>query len=699
MSNGNQTLLVEILTEELPPSSQKKMADFFSKEISAELGSAKFISEKSVTTTFSTPRRMGFKITNVASQSPDEEIEEKLMPKKIGWKDGKASAPLEKKLDALGLILKKNSISNFIIKNEKEEMLYILNQKKGNSLNDFLKKNLPLAIKKIPIDKTMSYQLDDGWTTVNFVRPVRNILCLFGDSVPEVSILGLESSNATSGHRFESKNSLIKINHADNYESLIDKDGCVIADYEKRKEIIRNQINEIEGNLGENYACLIDENLLNEVTALVEKPHGFVGSFDEKFLSIPSECLVLSMKSDQKYFPVNYKGILTNKFIMISNISPKDPKTVIKGNEKVIFPRLADAEFFFNQDKNKSLNLMCEDLKNITYHQDLGTVEDRCKRVSKIFDFLTKNTSVSIEVDSNKLALLSKADLTSLMVGEFPELQGIMGKYYALDAGIDRSFAQAIEDHYKPRFSGDDLPDGELSIISSLADKWVSLIDLFAVGEKPTGVKDPFALRRAAISIIRILIEKKINLDILNLINIFFPDKEKSRKEDLINFLYDRLENYVKDQGYDLQLVKAVCHNKPSCINDILPKIEAMAEFRKDDLSDNLAQSNKRVLNILKKYESDLNGQIDTNLFENKFEHQLSKTLNSVAEENKKYFDSSNYTELLKNLINLSKPIDQFFDNTMINSDNNKVKHNRHLLLFQLSTSMNIIGDLSVLGE
>jgi glycyl-tRNA synthetase beta chain len=612
----------------------------------------------------------------------------------VGWQDDHASQPLLKKLEALDLLELKDSLTNFIIQ---DDTLYVKKQNKGQTVETFMQHQLPIILKQLPIEKTMSYQLDDGWQTVSFARPAVNLVCMHGDKILDINVLGLQANNQVHGHRFASKE-ILTIKNAEDYEKLIESQGNVVPNFEKRKQLIRLQIKELTKNLGSSFSCPIDEDLLDEVTTLVEKPKAFIGTFDQKFLTIPSECLILSMKSNQKYFPILKSHKLTNQFILISNIDPKEPKFIIQGNEKVIYPRLSDAEFFYAQDKKKSLQEMSLDLKNIIYHQKLGSIEQRCEKVSLVFNHLIKHTSLNSDADSKKLALFAKADLSSLMVGEFPELQGVMGKYYGLEEKLSSEFCQAIEDHYKPKFSGDELPQGDTSILLALSDKWISLFDLFSIGEKPSGVKDPYALRRSAISIIRILIDKNIDLNIHQLIDTFFPEDKKDHKLSLFNFFYDRLENYIREQGYETLVVQSVCEQKPSLINDVINKIEAIEQFKQFELSNNLAQSNKRVLNILKKYEKKLDGNINESLFENKSEHALFKIIQSISKQNKSFLDKKNYKSLLENLIHLSGPIDEFFEDTMINAEDIKIKHNRHQLLAELNKSMNIIANLSVLG-
>ena len=670
------------------------MAEYLANNLRQALTDNKFVAPNENLIIYSTPRRLGLTISNVLSKSPDEIVEVKLMPINVGWQDDHASQPLLKKLEALDLLKLKDSLTNFIIQ---DDTLYVKKQNKGQTVETFMQHQLPIILKQLPIEKTMSYQLDDGWQTVNFARPAVNLVCMHGNKILDINVLGLQANNQVHGHRFASTE-ILTIKNAEDYEKLIESQGNVVPNFEKRKQLIRLQIEELTKNLGSSFSCPIDEELLDEVTTLIEKPKAFIGTFDQKFLTIPSECLILSMKSNQKYFTILKNDELTNQFILISNIDPKEPKFVIQGNEKVIYPRLSDAEFFYAQDKKKSLQEMSLDLKNIIYHQKLGSIEQRCEKVSLVFNHLIKHTSLNSDADSKKLALFAKADLSSLMVGEFPELQGVMGKNYGLEEKLSSEFCQAIEDHYKPKFSGDELPQGDTSILLALSDKWISLFDLFSIGEKPSGVKDPYALRRCAISIIRILIDKNIDLNIHQLIDTFFPEDKKDHKLSLFNFFYDRLENYIREQGYETLVVQSVCEQKPSLINDVINKIEAIEQFKQFELSNNLAQSNKRVLNILKKYEKKLDGNINESLFENKSEHALFKIIQSISKQNKSFLDKKNYKSLLENLIHLSGPIDDFFEDTMINAEDIKIKHNRHQLLAELNKSMNIIANLSVLG-
>ena len=756
MKNNTKTLLIEILSEELPPESQKNMAiDLAQKTIKA-LQNFNFISTDAKFNEFSTPRRLAVTFHNVSEKSPDSEEKIKLMPKKIGLVNGTISDPLTKKLESLGI---NPSIENLIIE---DEIIYTQYTKKGVHLEDYFNSEFEKILNTLPIKKLMSYQLNDGWTTVNFARPIKNFIAIHGDKVINSSLYGKQSNNITTGHRFESSQDKILINDAENYEqklledggvivnfarpiknfivihgdkvinsSLYGKqsnnittghrfessqekilindaanyeqklleDGGVIVDFEKRKKDIVDQLQAITTSMGKDFEYIEDLQLLDEVTALVEKPNVLIGHFNEIFLKVPAECLILSMQTNQKYFPILKQGKLTNKFLIVSNISPKDPSLIITGNEKVIYPRLADAQFFFNQDKMKKIDNMTLSLKDIIYHEKLGSLGSRCDRVKNIFDYIHANSNLETKEDSSKLCLLAKADLNSLMVGEFPELQGTMGKYYAHEEKYSTEFSQALEDQYKPKNANDSLPTSQTGIILSLAEKFTTLIDLFSIGEKPSGVKDPFALRRNALSIIKIIIEKNVHLNLNNLIDNFFEQNKQEEKSLLKEFIFDRLENYLKDLNHDILEIKALVDSQPGLINNIFEKLEAVHLFRQSKESDSLAQANKRVKNILKKYDQKINFVIDNKLFENEIEHQLYRLIEKIEKENLTFLEANQYKDIFKNLILLSEPIDYFFEKIMINHDNLKIKHNRHELLAKLSSNLNMVADISTFTQ
>ena len=592
-------LLIELFTEELPPDSLEILSNQFGETITSELLNRNLIAKNDFQS-YASPRRIAVNIKSVINEAEDEEKLIKLMPYSVGFDENdKPTQPLIKKLSSIDKTIKIDDLE--IIEDKNQKFIYVTKKIKGLSLKDSLSDIIKNALQKLAIKKVMSYQLSDGWTTVNFVRPMRGLIVLHGTQVLNTSVLGCTSSNTTFGHRFESNKKNIIIKHANDYEKTLETDGNVIACFNKRKSKIKEDIKVTLAKLGKDFSITEDEALTDEVTSLVEMPNILIGNFEDKYLSIPEECLTLTMKTNQKYFPIfNKKNGLTNRFIIVSNISPKNSDQVIHGNEKVIRPRLADAEFFYDEDKKLGLTTFCEKLENVIYHNKLGSQKDRAERVAKMLQYLTKNLNLKFNIDLEQLCLYSKADLLSLMVGEFPKLQGIMGRYYALNENKNKNFANAIEDHYKPRFSNDSLPRDELGFMLAIADKFTTLIDLFSINEIPTGEKDPFGLRRNTIGVIRLIIEKKLRININALIDTFL-DKNDSARASLTNFFYERLFNYLKDLGYSNEMVDALVSSKPERIHDILKRLQAISVFIKLNESDTLSSANKRVSNILKK--------------------------------------------------------------------------------------------------
>ena len=509
-----ENLLVELLVEELPPKSLKQLGNSFADLLFAHLQSHDLVTKDSKITSYASPRRLAVHITYVASQAADKSVVQKLMPVAVGLnaKD-EATPPLLKKLASLGADASvvpqlKRAMDG------KTETLFFDMTIKGTTLSSGLQLALQDTIRQLPIPKIMTYQLTDGWQSVNFVRPAHGLVALHGSNVVAANILGLQSKRETQGHRFEAQNDLIILNDADSYAQQLAEEGAVIASFAERQQEIVHQMKAAASH--ENLTPIEDAALLDEVTALVEHPNVLVGTFDPSFLQVPQECLILTMKANQKYFPLlDEKGKLANKFLLVSNIKPADPSLIISGNERVVRSRLADAQFFFDQDRKKTLESRLPELDKVVYHNKLGTQSERSKRVLAIA------RAIGLELDGEALAnladqaaRLAKADLLTEMVGEFPELQGIMGNYYACHDGFSESIAQAIEDHYKPRFAGDMLPRNPVGVCVALADKLETLVGLFGIQQIPTGDKDPFALRRHALGVIRILIEKELPLSL-----------------------------------------------------------------------------------------------------------------------------------------------------------------------------------------
>ncbi|CAM8395829.1 GlyS Glycyl-tRNA synthetase, beta subunit [Candidatus Methylopumilus universalis] len=694
-------LLIELLTEELPPKSQKQLGIAFAKNIKEFLVKHHLVNETSEDLIFSTPRRIGLHLKNVKDEADDESVSIKLMPASVGFDASeKPTDALLKKLHAIGL--NEKALNDIVKKNENNaEILYINKNVEGAKLKDIIAECISSSLARLPIKKMMSYQLADGWTTVNFVRPAHGLVILHGANIIDANVLGISSNRTTFGHRFESKKEIIEIQHADQYEKQMKAEGAVIVSFDERKALIKNALNEKATHLSNQLTPIDDEDLLDEVTALVEYPNVLAGEFESKFLDVPQECLILSMKANQKYFPlIDKNNKLANQFLIVSNISPKNSDLITQGNEKVIRPRLSDAEFFYTQDKKKPLKEYLSQLAHIVYHNKLGSQADRSERVKTIASLIVKNLNQKKLLDAVILASdLSKADLSSNMVGEFPELQGIMGRYYALNEKISDEIAFAIEDHYKPRFSGDTLPRGTVGDIVAIADKIETLIGLFSIGEKPTGDKDPFALRRQVIGIIRILTEKNIDLDLNTVISESIQATKLVESKDLNSFIYDRLTNFFKDQGYAALDIEAVLAIESGLINEIPKRLNAIKEFLLLPESEDLASANKRVGNILKKADVKSSLKVNQSLLKDEAEINLYNTLDFVDAESRKEYKEKNYSGSLKSLCKLKNPIDQFFKDVMVNVDDELLKMNRLALLEKLYSAMNLVADLSKLSS
>jgi len=694
-------LLIELLTEELPPKSQKQLGIAFAKNIKEFLAKHHLVNEISEDLIFSTPRRIGLHLKNVKDEADNENVSIKLMPASVGFDTSeKPTDALLKKLHAIGL--NEKALSEIVKKNENNaEILYINKNVEGAKLKNIIAECISSSLSRLPIKKMMSYQLADGWTTVYFVRPAHGLVILHGAHIIDANVLGISSNRTTFGHRFESKKEIIEIQHADQYKEQMKAEGAVIVSFDERKALIKNALNEKAAHLSNQLTPIDDEDLLDEVTALVEYPNILAGEFESKFLDVPQECLILSMKANQKYFPlIDKNNKLANQFLIVSNISPKNSDLITQGNEKVIRPRLSDAEFFYSQDKKKPLKEYLSQLAHIVYHNKLGSQAERSERVKTIASLIVKNLNQTKLLDAVILTCdLSKADLSSNMVGEFPELQGIMGRYYALNEKISDEIAFAIEDHYKPRFSGDTLPRSTVGDIVAIADKIETLIGLFSIGEKPTGDKDPFALRRQVIGIIRILTEKNIDLNLNTVISESIQATKLAESKDLNSFIYDRLSNFFKDQGYAALDIEAVLAIESGLINEIPKRLKAIKEFLLLPESEDLASANKRVGNILKKADVKSSLKVNQSLLKDEAEINLYNTLDFVDAESRKEYMGKNYSGSLKLLCKLKNPIDQFFKDVMVNDEDESLKMNRLALLEKLYSAMNLVADLSKLSS
>ena len=700
MSSNN--LLVELFVEELPPKALKKLGESFAGSVLESLKAQALTLESSVATAYASPRRLAVHITSVSSQAEDKAVSQKLMPVSVGLDaNGNATPALVKKLNALGA--DESAVASLKRENDgKADILFYDALVKGASLSEALQKAVEEGLSKLPIPKVMTYQLSNGWESVNFVRPAHSLVALHGNSVVPVSVLGLQSGNSTQGHRFEASVSPVMIKDADSYEAQMQNEGAVIPSFDARRAEIVSQLTAAAKK--QNLKPIEDDALLDEVTALVERPNVLLGQFETEFLEVPQECLILTMKANQKYFPLlDANDKLTNKFLIVSNISPADPFKVVDGNERVVRPRLADAKFFFDQDRKKTLASRLSGLEKVVYHNKLGTQAERSKRVSDLAKAIAaKIGDANIAAKAEQAAQLSKVDLLTDMVGEFPELQGIMGRYYAQHEKLDNDVAFAIEDHYKPRFAGDELPRNQVGVAVALADKLETLVGLFSIGEKPTGDKDPFALRRQALGIIRMLIECKLNISFETIIDLALQQFKVEDKAGVLasitEFCFDRLSVNLREQGASAQEVDAVLALSPSLLSEIPKRLEAVRAFSSLDEAPALAAANKRVGNILKKIEGNVDAKINDALLQEPSEKALASTLAKIKPEADALFESGDYTNSLKALAALKAPVDDFFDNVMVNADDPALKANRQGLLATLHQAMNRVADLSKLA-
>ncbi|MGE5450993.1 MAG: glycine--tRNA ligase subunit beta [Acidobacteriota bacterium] len=723
-SHTKANLLVELFVEELPPKALKKLGESFANVLADSLKAQGLAEADAVVTPFASPRRLAVHVTNVASKAADQSVQQKLMPVTVALDaSGNPTPALLKKLAALGVgaeavgQLKRAP-------DGKAEALFLDSVKPGATLSEGLQKALDETLAKLPIPKVMTYQLEQGegadfrpgWTSVNFVRPAHGLVALHGETVVPVGTLGLKSGRETQGHRFEAEVNPVVLTHADSYGQELKAQGAVIASFSERRAEIVRQLHAAAAQAGPHLKPIDDDALLDEVTALVERPNVLTGQFEEAFLEVPQECLILTMKANQKYFPLlDADGKLTNRFLIVSNISPADPSAVIGGNERVVRPRLADAKFFFDQDRKKTLESRVAGLNKVVYHGKLGTQGERAERVRAIAHALVKQLSLAtvpftvddkdhfdvLDSKAQQAALLAKTDLLTDMVGEFPELQGIMGGYYARHEGLRDGVAIAIEDHYKPRFAGDSLPRNHTGTVVALADKLETLVGLFGIGQLPTGDKDPFALRRHALGVIRILVEKNLPLDLPAVIEAVLPvfgDLISNPAEHLLAFMSDRLAVSLREQGYSAQEVDAVLALQPSRLGEIPRRLAAVRAFAALPEAASLAAANKRVGNILKKADAAVEAKVDTALLKESAEAALYDALQAAAPKAQAAFEQGDYTASLQALAVLKAPVDAFFDGVMVNADDVALKTNRLGLLATLHSAMNQVADISRLA-
>ena len=694
------SLLIELQTEELPPKALKKLSEAFAGGVEKSLAAQKFLSETTKVTAYGAPRRLAVLLTDVLAKSPDQAFKQKLVPVRVGLTaDGEATPALVKKMAALGITA---DVSELKRENDgKNEQLVYEGVRAGVELAQGVQVALEASVAALPIPKVMHYQLADGETTVEFVRPVKHLTVLHGADVVPVKLLGLDAGRETSGHRFHTTE-LISIANADGYEAQMRTEGKVVASFAERHAMIEKTVKEMAQAMGGE--AIVPASLLDEVTALTEWPVIYESSFEEEFLEVPQECLILTMQENQKYFAVTDKnGRLMNRFLLVSHLEAKDGgKAISSGNARVVRARLADAKFFYDQDRLTTLESRVEGLKNVVYHNKLGTQAERVERVKAIAARVAERLGADVE-KATRAAQLAKVDLLTLMVGEFPELQGIMGEYYAKHDGEADDVALAIREHYQPRFAGDELPSTTVSLAVALADKLETLSGLFGIGQMPTGDKDPFALRRHALGVLRMLLERKLDVALTELVDIGYEAMKgiegvKDARAELLNFFADRVRVMFKDQGYSAQEIDAVLAVNPATVLEVPARLQAVRAFAAMAEAETLAAANKRIGNILKKSDLAL-GDVDEARLVEDAEKALFAALVEVEPKVAGAYAQGAYTDVLTMLAPMKAPVDQFFEDVMVNAEDIYLRKNRLALLARLHATMNQVAELSRLAN
>ncbi|WP_153137283.1 glycine--tRNA ligase subunit beta [Paraburkholderia agricolaris] len=691
------TLLVELLTEELPPKALARLGDAFAEGIAQRLAARDLIEGELSFERYATPRRLAVTIKNVRAVAPEKHVREKVLPVSVALdKDGQPTAPLAKKLAALGFPdFSVNDLERG--QDGKAEAFFLRYAAPGATLVEGLQSALNETLAKLPIPKVMTYQRPDG-TNVQFVRPAHRLTTLHGDQVVPVTALGIDADDTTLGHRFLSEG-LVQIQHADSYADTLLHKGRVVANFADRKETIRTHLlAQADGD-----QVVMPESLLDEVNSLVEWPVVYACRFEDEFLQVPQECLILTMQTNQKYFALtDANGKLRSRFLIVSNIETKTPGDIVEGNERVVRPRLADAKFFFEQDKKKPLAERVPLLANVVYHNKLGSALQRVERVEALAGAIASLIGADAAL-AKRAARLSKADLITDMVGEFPELQGTMGTYYARHDGEPEEVALACSEHYQPRFSGDALPATATGTVVALADKLETLVGIWGIGLQPTGEKDPFALRRHALGVLRILVEKQLPVDLIELLRTAYaqfaavPGVADSTQA-IYEFSIDRLRGLLRERGYAPGEIDAVLALNPTRLDDIVARLDAVREFAALPEAASLAAANKRISNILKKSEGSVTGGVQVTLLTEAAEKALHAQLEQVAPRVQSQLAVRDYTGALTALAALREPVDTFFNDVMVNAEDPALRANRLALLGALHQQMNCVADISRLA-
>ncbi len=690
------TLLVELLTEELPPKALSRLGEVFSAQIHAGLAARKLLTAGDQYQWFATPRRLAIQVPGVLAVAPDAAVTEKIMPVSVALDaNGQPTQALLKKLEGKGIPV--SEVAKFEKRMDgKAEALFYEATVKGVALDDVLAGIVADALKKLPIPKVMRW----GDTDHQFVRPVHGLIQLHGNRVVPGELLGLTSRTVSRGHRFLSAGD-IAIKNADTYADVLKTEGKVVASFAERKASIAAQLDAKAKEL--NATINPSEGLLDEVTSLVEWPVVYVGEFESEYLDVPQECLILTMQQNQKYFPLlDPSKKLLNKFLIVSNMQVDDPKHIVGGNARVVRPRLSDARFFYNQDLKNGFVTRAVKLGTVVYHNKLGSLGDRANRLGIVAAAIAEKLGANAMLARNA-GLMCKVDLLTDMVGEFPELQGIMGRYSAQHEGANPEVVEAMEQHSRPRFAGDLLPEGNVSCAVALADKLDSLVGFFGIGQIPTGDKDPFGLRRAALGVLRILMEKPLPLDLGELIVVtagtFAPGMltQAGSAEQLHDFMLDRLRGLLRDAGHAQDAIEAVLAQRPTRIDLVPPKLAAVRDFLGLPEALALAAANKRIGNILKKAEGAL-PEPDVALLQETAEKALFERVTLIAPVVKSHVANEDYADALKVLASVRAEVDQFFEDVMVNVDEPLIRANRLGLLKSLFDLLNAVADISKLG-
>lgn len=685
-----ETLLVEIGTEELPPKALKGLSDSFTENLSNLLKENDFTFAK--VKSYASPRRLAVQVFELASQQADKVVEKRGPAVNVAFDDaGNPTKAAEGWARGNGITVAE---AERLVTDKGEWLLYKA-EVQGQPLAEVLPELVATALKKLPIPKPMRW----GSGSAQFIRPVKTITMLYGAELVPGTILDVSSNTHIQGHRFHAPQGTT-LKRADDYEAALES-VWVIGDFAKRREIIVTGINKLANELGGH--VVEDTDLIDEVTALVEWPVALSASFDKAFLSVPKEPLIVTMKDDQRYFPLeDEQGQLLPAFIFITNIKSKDPAQIISGNEKVVRPRLADAQFFFEADKKVKLADRVDGLANILFQKQLGSIKDKSDRIAAVAGAIANDLGANGTV-AERAGYLCKADLAAQMVLEFPETQGVMGMHYARHDGEAEGVPQAIYEHYLPRFAGDDLPQSPEGAAVAIADKLDTLVGIFGIGQTPKGDRDPFALRRAAIGLLRIIVEGNYPLDLEALVaksrqsfgSLLTADNVQ---EDVVDFLLGRFRTWYQEQGIAVDVIQAVLARRPTKPVDFDLRVKAVTEFRNLAAADALAAANKRVSNILAKAEGELPNVVNASLLTEDAERALASAISSAQKASESALQAGNYTEALSSLASLQEPVDAFFDNVMVNADDHAVRQNRLALLQNLRELFLQIADISVLN-